>query len=217
MHTTANKGLWFDPQIFPYFLFVTFDFRSGVHLVNHRRTWILPQLFRKFHPLNYLTTWSGYFYTHYNTNSRDRWLTLDTNMQHQEDFNPSSTASFINFIPDGGHTDIGISVKVTVIGLLCYLAVFFSLALGIAFDNIMVMFAFFEDSRIRRKPANYFLVSLAFADLLTGLVAIPLNVANRLIVSRFTCYSSTRYILFLPLLLFCGVSMLHLVFIAIDR
>ncbi|KAJ8044635.1 Octopamine receptor beta-2R [Holothuria leucospilota] len=68
-----------------------------------------------------------------------------------------------------------------------------------------------------RKVKNYFLVSLAATDFLTGLVALPLHLVARLVVSQVTCWSSSRFIFFLPDLIFGKASAYHLLCVAIDR
>ncbi|KAJ8044636.1 Octopamine receptor beta-2R [Holothuria leucospilota] len=101
---------------------------------------------------------------------------------------------------------------ITAFYILIYLPVWIAIISG----NLLVMLAFVYHKELR-KVKNYFLVSLAATDFLTGLVALPLHLVARLVVSQVTCWSSSRFIFFLPDLIFGKASAYHLLCVAIDR
>ncbi|KAJ8045176.1 Adenosine receptor A2b [Holothuria leucospilota] len=97
-----------------------------------------------------------------------------------------------------------------------FFAIFAFISASSVTGNFLVMTAFKNDKSLRR-PANMLLVSLAVTDFFTGLIAIPAYTVTRTIVSDFTCYGKTRYLLFFPGMV-CGVSSVtHLSIIAVDR
>lgn len=103
------------------------------------------------------------------------------------------------------------------IGSFFFFGIFTIVSIGSVVGNLLVIIAFKNDKYLRRRPTNIFLVSLAFTDFLTGLIAIPFYSIARGIESDFTCSGHTRYFLFFPGML-CGVSSVtHLTLIAVDR
>lgn len=112
---------------------------------------------------------------------------------------------------------IQLALAMKIWGTCLYLVLYICIWLAILAFNVLVILAFIQEPRLGRCPANYFLLSLAIADLLTGLVALPLNLTVRLILSNATCYSTTRRYFFLPVIVFGGCSLLHLLMIALDR
>lgn len=130
----------------------------------------------------------------------------------------NSTVSLNTAVESINESDIiKLSFTMKIWGTCLYLFVYICLWVAILALNILVILAFFQDQRLRRCPSNYFLLSLAIADLLTGLVALPLNLTVRLISSESTCYSTSRRYFFLPVIVFGGCSLLHLLIIALDR
>lgn len=107
---------------------------------------------------------------------------------------------------------LAFSPLITAAYVIIYLPLWISIVLG----NLLVIFAFIYKKEIR-TVRNYLLLSLSVTDLLTGIVGLPANVLGRLVISQFSCYASTRFIFFLPGLVFCGSSVYHLLFIGIDR
>ncbi|KAJ8035441.1 Octopamine receptor beta-1R [Holothuria leucospilota] len=88
--------------------------------------------------------------------------------------------------------------------------------ISIIFGNSLVIVTFLRFKKVR-KVNNYYIFCLAIADFLTGLIAIPLTISNRLIISDFTCQAGTRTLFFLPAYMLTSVSVLLLVAITVDR
>lgn len=86
-------------------------------------------------------------------------------------------------------------------------------AVGAAFGNGLVIVAFRRERRLRRRT-NYYIVSLAVADLLVGLVGIPCAVLSSVGLPRHLhlCVFSVSLIIVL-----CTVSILSLVAVSADR
>ncbi|XP_056587125.1 5-hydroxytryptamine receptor 4 [Triplophysa dalaica] len=85
-----------------------------------------------------------------------------------------------------------------------------------ALGNMLVMVAICKDRQLRKKKTNYFIVSLAFADLLVALVVMPLA-AIELITGQWS-YGETFCLVRTSLdVLLTTASILHLCCIALDR
>lgn len=86
-------------------------------------------------------------------------------------------------------------------------------AIGAAVGNSLVIVAFRRERRLRRRT-NYYIVSLAVADLLVGLVGIPCAVLASVGLPRHLhmCVFSVSLIIVL-----CTVSILSLVAVSADR
>ncbi|XP_069507631.1 alpha-2Da adrenergic receptor-like [Ambystoma mexicanum] len=83
------------------------------------------------------------------------------------------------------------------------------------FGNVLVVVAV-RTSRALRAPQNLFLVSLASADLLVGMVIIPFSLANE--VMGYWHFGSVWCSLYLALdVLLCTSSIMHLCAISLDR
>ncbi|XP_071832127.1 adenosine receptor A2b-like [Apostichopus japonicus] len=121
--------------------------------------------------------------------------------------------SFLEYnVSDRNLISLALSPFLTVSYLLVYLPVFIGTVVG----NLLVILAFIRNARLR-KVSNYFLLSLAVTDFFTGLLALPLNLTPRLIISPATCFETTRFNFFLPAFVFSGSSIYHLSAIAVDR
>jgi len=86
-------------------------------------------------------------------------------------------------------------------------------AVGATIGNGLVIVAFHRERRLRRRT-NYYIVSLAVADLLVGLVGIPCAVLSSVGLPRHLhlCMFSVSLIIVL-----CTVSILSLVAVSADR
>jgi len=61
--------------------------------------------------------------------------------------------------------------------------------------NVMVIAAVFTHSKLRSTTTNKFVVSLAVADLMVGLIVLPFSSANQVILStRTSLYSKQGYV-----------------------
>ncbi|KAJ8046510.1 Histamine H2 receptor [Holothuria leucospilota] len=96
------------------------------------------------------------------------------------------------------------------------MAVYSTIILLSVVGNFMVLAAFIR-AKCFCRVHSYFIAGLALADFLTGLIAIPLAMYARMVVSPWTCYEKTRDFFFAPAVIFCSVSVYHLVAIAINR
>ncbi|XP_051537394.1 5-hydroxytryptamine receptor 4-like isoform X1 [Myxocyprinus asiaticus] len=85
-----------------------------------------------------------------------------------------------------------------------------------ALGNLLVMVALCKDRQLRKKKTNFFIVSLAFADLLVALVVMPLA-AIELTTGQWS-YGDTFCLVRTSLdVLLTTASILHLCCIALDR
>uniref|UniRef100_A0A8C1Q3U8 5-hydroxytryptamine receptor 4 n=2 Tax=Cyprinus carpio TaxID=7962 RepID=A0A8C1Q3U8_CYPCA len=85
-----------------------------------------------------------------------------------------------------------------------------------ALGNLLVMVALCKDRKLRKKKTNFFVVSLAFADLLVALVVMPLA-AIELTTGQWK-YGETFCLIRTTLdVLLTSASILHLCCIALDR
>ncbi|KAJ8041112.1 Adenosine receptor A2a [Holothuria leucospilota] len=110
-----------------------------------------------------------------------------------------------------------IYLRVTTSGAVIYIAVYLIIAICCVIGNGLVILSFVYYQTVRKIINNYFLFGLAVADFFTGLIAIPLAVINRLVISEVTCRAFTRSVIFFPAYMFGAVSICHLVAITVDR
>ncbi|XP_053739942.1 5-hydroxytryptamine receptor 4 [Synchiropus splendidus] len=85
-----------------------------------------------------------------------------------------------------------------------------------AFGNLLVMVALCKDRHLRKKKTNYFIVSLAFADLLVALVVMPFA-AIELTTGQWQYGESFCLVRTSLDVLLTTASILHLCCIALDR
>eukprot|EP00057_Strongylocentrotus_purpuratus_P028843 XP_011683317.1 PREDICTED: uncharacterized protein LOC105447218 [Strongylocentrotus purpuratus] len=82
--------------------------------------------------------------------------------------------------------------------------------------NLLVIISYFQDRKLRQRPANLIILNLAFADLIVGLVSLTVNlttiVSGRWLFGEYICrlYSVIDYVA-------VYVSCVMIVFISIDR
>lgn len=96
-----------------------------------------------------------------------------------------------------------------------YTSVEASVAFLATFGNLAVLVCFARERRLRRRLTNYYILSLAVADLLVGVLAIPFAVLTRAGIphdSPLACVAMLSFIVVL-----CTVSILHLVAVSVDR
>ncbi|XP_071816446.1 adenosine receptor A2a-like [Apostichopus japonicus] len=108
------------------------------------------------------------------------------------------------------------TLRVSTLGLVIYVGVYTLVILFSVLGNSMVINAFIRAKSFCRVH-SYFIAGLAVADFLTGLIAIPCAMFARIVVSPLTCYEETRDYFFAPAVIFCSVSVFHLIAIAINR
>jgi adenosine receptor A2a len=79
--------------------------------------------------------------------------------------------------------------------------------------NVLVLWAFKRERKLRRRT-NYYIVSLAVADLLVGLIGIPCAVLDSIGLPRQThaCLFSVSLLIVL-----CTISIFSLVAVSLDR
>ena len=97
---------------------------------------------------------------------------------------------------------------------LAYTIPMIPLAFCVIVGNSMVIAAVYR-KRALRTPTNLILTSLAIADLLTGLVACPLQ--SFALYEIFTPQATTSIVLTLPYVVFSGIAFLHIVAVTVDR
>ncbi|XP_077533517.1 adenosine receptor [Haemaphysalis longicornis] len=96
-----------------------------------------------------------------------------------------------------------------------YTSVEASVAFLATTGNLAVLVCFARERRLRRRLTNYYILSLAVADLLVGSLAIPFAVLTRAGLphdSPLACVAMLSFIVVL-----CTVSILHLVAVTVDR
>ncbi|KAH9377006.1 hypothetical protein HPB48_018744 [Haemaphysalis longicornis] len=96
-----------------------------------------------------------------------------------------------------------------------YTSVEASVAFLATTGNLAVLVCFARERRLRRRLTNYYILSLAVADLLVGSLAIPFAVLTRAGLphdSPLACVAMLSFIVVL-----CTVSILHLVAVSVDR
>ena len=84
------------------------------------------------------------------------------------------------------------------------------------FGNILVWVAVIKNTRLQTLT-NYFLLSLAFADVLVTGVTQPLFVVRNIFTARDQCIAATSMAYRIPALLSCMASILNLTAVSIDR
>ncbi|XP_072168340.1 adenosine receptor A1-like [Diadema setosum] len=93
---------------------------------------------------------------------------------------------------------------------------FIPLAVVIVFGNGLILMAIRKEPTLR-EPRYHFLASLAIADLLAGLVAIPMEVFRRIVRSHATCTVATSVYFTIWSYVFTSVSFVVIVLVNADR
>ena len=93
---------------------------------------------------------------------------------------------------------------------------FTPLAIVIVIGNALVMLAIRREPMLR-EPSYLLLACLALADLLTGLVAIPVEVFKRLVRTHGTCTVETEVYFTMWSYIFTWVSYVVIVLVNVDR
>ncbi|XP_071843634.1 adenosine receptor A2a-like [Apostichopus japonicus] len=123
----------------------------------------------------------------------------------------------MNFSNNTSHMEgQSVSLRVSITGSITYVAVYIPIILMCVLGNALVLTTFIRFKKVRNVN-NYYIFALSIADFLTGLVAVPLTISNRLIISETTCHANSRSYLFLPAYVLCAISMCLLLAITVDR
>lgn len=97
------------------------------------------------------------------------------------------------------------------------IAINLTLAVAGTIGNILIIFAVLSTPKIRRKPSNIFLLSLAVADLMVTMAAQPLFVVTFIFFNRCSLAIAIKTVLNSITYLSLSSSLFHLVSISIDR
>jgi len=89
-----------------------------------------------------------------------------------------------------------------------------TVAIVAAIGNLLVLVVFVQDKRLR-KVTNFYIVSLAMADLLVSLVGIPSAILTRMGLPRDSFHTCLTMLSLL--IVFCTISILNLVAVSVDR
>jgi len=87
-------------------------------------------------------------------------------------------------------------------------------AIGAFFGNLLVVIVFIQDKRLR-KVTNFYIISLAIADLFVGLIGIPSAILTRMGIPRYSFQMCLTMLTLLVVL--CTISILNLVAVSLDR
>ena len=88
------------------------------------------------------------------------------------------------------------------------------IAIGAFVGNLLVVIVFIQDRRLR-KVTNFYIISLAAADLLVGLIGIPSAILTKAGIphdSKYTCLTMLSLLIVL-----CTISILNLLAVSFDR
>lgn len=113
--------------------------------------------------------------------------------------------------------EISVSLNVPIFAGVSYLMINFVIWIAIILGNLLVVESFRTEHSLRKSGTNMILFSMAVTDLLTGAIGLPLHVTGRILKSSLTCSSATRALMFLPGFFFCGLSLAHILFLAVER
>lgn len=95
---------------------------------------------------------------------------------------------------------------------------FLLLILGTVFGNLLVIVAIARYRHLRRRSGNYLILSLAFTDLIVGLLLMPLKAFNEVANFGSWRYGASLCLGWLFIAILCSTaSSFHLLFIAVDR
>lgn len=94
-----------------------------------------------------------------------------------------------------------------------YIAAEVIVAIFAVIGNFIVVYAFFNDKKLRRLT-NYYVVSLAFADFLIGLLGIPFAIMSSIGLPRNfkACLCTNSFLVIL-----CTISIFNLFAVSVDR
>ncbi|TNN53695.1 5-hydroxytryptamine receptor 4 [Liparis tanakae] len=99
------------------------------------------------------------------------------------------------------------------IALICFLSLVMLMSI---LGNLLVMVAVCKDRQLRKIKTNYFIVSLAFADLLVSVLVMPFGAIE--LVHQHWIYGETFCLVRTSLdVLLTTASIMHLCCIALDR
>jgi len=87
-------------------------------------------------------------------------------------------------------------------------------AIGAFIGNLLVVIVFIQDKRLR-KVTNFYIISLAIADLLVGLIGIPSAILTRIGIPRDSFNVCLGMLSLLVVL--CTISILNLLAVSLDR
>lgn len=113
------------------------------------------------------------------------------------------------FVQQNENLELNMSTQVNVLYTICEVLV----ATGAVVGNALVVLAFRKERKLRRRT-NYYIVSLAVADLLVGLLGIPcaLMASVGFPKQRHACLFTTSLLVVL-----CTISIFCLVAVSVDR
>ncbi|KAJ8026603.1 Histamine H2 receptor [Holothuria leucospilota] len=120
---------------------------------------------------------------------------------------PSDVDIFANLPP--------LHLSASIYWLLFYIFVYSLIFLGSIIGNQLVILSYIIEPKLRR-PTNIFIVSLAVADFITGLIGLPAVIFGRLFTGPYVCFAATRPYLHVGAFMMNSVSIGHLVLITID-
>lgn len=87
-------------------------------------------------------------------------------------------------------------------------------AIGAFVGNLLVVIVFIQDKRLR-KVTNFYVISLAIADLFVGLIGIPSAILTRMGIPQNSVYLCLTMLSLLVVL--CTISILNLLAVSLDR
>ncbi|XP_030855046.1 histamine H3 receptor-like [Strongylocentrotus purpuratus] len=125
---------------------------------------------------------------------------------------PEESTQFNNRTPVLSSEDSNLPLSTSIPAVVIYGILIATTVIG----NLFVIISYFQDRKLRQRPANLIILNLAFADLIVGLVPLTVNltiiVSGRWLFGEYFCrlYRVIDY-------LAVYVSVVMIVFISIDR
>ncbi|XP_033110600.1 adenosine receptor A2b-like [Anneissia japonica] len=113
--------------------------------------------------------------------------------------------------------DLLVQDNVSVALVIFVFCVSIPLMLAILVGNFIVILSVYRKRALAQTPSNIFISSLALADIMNGLIGVPLSIVGYLLRKHFLYPVNCAIWYFMPCLVFIHVSVFNLIVITVDR